>query len=151
MVDWASPETCITCGIVFCMEKHYQQNLLSSRDKGQALPFYCPSGHRMYYTGKSDKEKLQEAQAELSRVRQQWSEAEDAHEAEVARMRKRSSAGTCPCCNRTFSNMAQHMRHMHPGYTGQGSFAHVDALAKKSNVVKLKRPVGRPRKRSAVG
>jgi hypothetical protein len=39
-----------------------------------------------------------------------------AGKAQVTKLKKRASAGVCPCCNRTFSNMARHMAHQHPEF-----------------------------------
>lgn len=61
-----------------------------------------------------DEKKALEEQASLARVR-----AEKA-EAATKRLKKRTSAGTCPCCSRTFSNMAEHMKHQHPGFVADG-------------------------------
>lgn len=35
------------------------------------------------------------------------------------RLRKRASAGVCPCCNRTFSQLARHMQTKHPTFIAQ--------------------------------
>jgi 4-hydroxy-3-methylbut-2-en-1-yl diphosphate synthase IspG/GcpE len=32
---------------------------------------------------------------------------------------KRAKAGVCPCCNRTFSNMAEHMKKQHADFDGK--------------------------------
>lgn len=32
------------------------------------------------------------------------------------RTRNRIAAGVCPCCNRTFQNLADHMRTLHADY-----------------------------------
>ena len=34
----------------------------------------------------------------------------------LTRQRKRAAAGMCPCCRRTFENVARHMESQHPGY-----------------------------------
>ena len=34
----------------------------------------------------------------------------------VTRLKKRAIAGVCPCCNRTFQQLAAHMAHKHPDY-----------------------------------
>jgi hypothetical protein len=51
-----------------------------------------------------------EERASLASVR-----AEKA-ERKVKKLTKRTAAGTCPCCQRTFSNMAEHMKHQHPQF-----------------------------------
>lgn len=35
---------------------------------------------------------------------------------QAARIKKRAAAGTCPCCKRTFSNMAEHMKKEHAAF-----------------------------------
>jgi hypothetical protein len=62
---------------------------------------------------KQDTARLEE-EASLARVR-----AEKA-EAAAKRLKKRASAGTCPCCSRTFANMAEHMKQKHPELLAEG-------------------------------
>lgn len=40
--------------------------------------------------------------------------AEAAREAE--RLRRRTAAGVCPCCNRSFVQLARHMKTKHPDH-----------------------------------
>ena len=90
--------------------------------------FYCTHGHQQHFTpGKSD---LQMAREELDRERrarqraeQRIAEAQDQAEAErrrangykghAAKLAKRAKAGVCPCCNRTFVQLARHMASQH--------------------------------------
>ena len=39
-----------------------------------------------------------------------------AQKGENTKLRKRVKAGVCPCCNRTFRQLALHMKRMHPEY-----------------------------------
>lgn len=126
-------ETCTTCGTLFAMEEGFQKERLADKTR-----FYCPNGHYLAYTGKSETQKLQEQLAEERRQRQRaeqnvayWSDdakqarAEAEHERRRAngykghatRITKRAKAGVCPCCNRTFVNMARHMATKHPQFT----------------------------------
>lgn len=85
--------------------------------------FYCPNGHRQHFLAESDEEKYRRerdvARQQVARAEQEaieaWQRAVKA-EKETKRLKKRTAAGTCPCCQRTFSNMAQHMKHMHPDF-----------------------------------
>ena len=43
----------------------------------------------------------------------------NAQRANVTKLKKRISAGVCPCCTRTFSNLSRHMATQHPDYTEQ--------------------------------
>jgi hypothetical protein len=88
----------------------------------------CPNGHRRgYYEGVQTTRKAQEAIVrERDRLKQENARLEeeaaralvDAEKATTAltRHKKRASAGVCPCCNRTVSQMAKHMQSKHPDY-----------------------------------
>jgi hypothetical protein len=39
-----------------------------------------------------------------------------AHKGHTTRIKNRIAAGVCPCCNRTFKNLARHMGNKHPDY-----------------------------------
>lgn len=93
--------------------------------------FYCPScGNRQHFTGMSDEEKLRQ---ERDRLTQQLAQKDDeirmqrerkeaaqrqasAFKGVVTRTKKRIAGGACPCCNRTFQNLAQHMATKHKDY-----------------------------------
>lgn len=101
--------------------------------------FYCTHGHsQVFKAGKTDAEKLQEQLNEERRMRQRaeqnvamWQDdARNAREraeherrrangykGHATRIAKRAKAGTCPCCNRTFKQLAQHMANKHPQFT----------------------------------
>jgi hypothetical protein len=101
--------------------------------------FCCPWGHSaVFKEGKTDAELLQE-QLDAERRQRQSAEqriamyADEARsEREIAarerrrangykghatRITKRAKAGVCPCCNRTFKQLAQHMANKHPQFT----------------------------------
>ncbi len=77
---------------------------------------YC--GMTRWFVGKTDEQKRIEALQRRNERMQQ----EVIHERERAqrvsnqysRMRKRIQNGVCPCCNRTFQNLARHMASEHP-------------------------------------
>jgi Zn-finger protein len=104
-----------------------------------AATFYCPNGHNCHFPhGPTEAEKLEK---ELAKERQQRQRAEQrvaewADEARAARdqakaernrangykghatrLSKRAKAGVCPCCNRTFQQLARHMATRHPTFT----------------------------------
>lgn len=104
--------------------------------------FYCPNGHSLSFSGKSEAQKLAEELAREKKYRG-WSEsaltaARDqlgaterslvGHKAAKTRLKNRIAAGVCPCCNRTFQNVAAHMSGQHP------DFAHkADSSTTKEN------------------
>jgi hypothetical protein len=110
-------EECCNCGIVFAMPDYLRKRLLT-----QGGNFYCPNGHSQHYT-KSENQRLREKLDE--QTREATRQAERAHQAELKakksaaelkRISKRVSAGVCPCCNRTFQQLARHMQCKHPKY-----------------------------------
>lgn len=87
--------------------------------------FYCPNGHAQHYT-KTEVQRLKEQLEEVKR-RAEWNQAEaatlkrslTAKKGQITKMKNRISKGVCPCCNRTFENLARHMNTQHPDYTVQ--------------------------------
>lgn len=123
-------ELCCKCGIAFAMTADFQRRRVNDH-----ASFYCPAGHGNAYTGPNEAQKLRDdlarttellesarahAQAEKSRRRH----SEKAHK----RMRVRVMNGVCPCCNRTFQNLLNHMRTEHPDYASIGSLRHIREL-----------------------
>lgn len=112
-------ETCIDCGVVFAMTAEFKQTRLENHSKR----FYCPNGHHMVYSGKTEAEKLRDL---LAAAKAQAVHATDqAYAAAVEveslrttllRDRHRFANGVCPCCNRSFENVRRHMENKHPDY-----------------------------------
>lgn len=91
--------------------------------------WHCPNGHSRGWAEGSDKIEMNKMRRERDlAVQEQARLAEEAttKEREIIRLKKRSAAGICPCCTRTFTNMARHMKTKHPEMLG-------------GNVVKLKK------------
>lgn len=109
---------CFNCGVTFGMTSAlYNQRL---NDHGS---FYCPNGHGQCFIAESDKERgerlLREEQERHKRTLQRANEAtaaRDAAKKSLAQAKRRHAAGTCPCCKRTFKQMARHMATKHPEY-----------------------------------
>lgn len=107
--------TCPSCGIYYGVPEHWLQS--RREDKKD---FYCPNGHVASYR-ESEADRLRR---ERDSLKQQIARVEDEKreqidralraEKETKRLRKRAAAGVCPCCNRTFTNMARHMKTKHP-------------------------------------
>ena len=120
-------ERCIACGVIFGVEASYQQ-----RRKDDHKDYSCPNGHWQHYLGKTEADKLREqlrdTENRLKFVRDQRDGADRrADHAErrlaatkgvVTKMKKRASAGICPCCTRHFENLERHMATKHPDFAG---------------------------------
>lgn len=85
--------------------------------------FYCPNGHELRYLGKTESQKLREQlerererSGRISADRDQIEASLRATKGVVTKLQKRASAGVCPCCNRTFSQLARHMKSKHPDF-----------------------------------
>lgn len=80
----------------------------------------CPNGCRRHYPpGKSDEQKLKDAAARETALRDQLEASirdGEAQRVELARIRQRIANGVCPCCNRSFGNVRAHMQTQHPDY-----------------------------------
>ena len=112
--------TCAECGIVFGAPERY----FGARREDKKS-FFCPNGHSLSYR-QSDLDKVR---GERDRALQQVARAEEEaatarrlleqEKLSMKRLKKRTAAGTCPCCQRTFSNMSNHMRNKHPGFVAE--------------------------------
>jgi len=116
---WFYIEHCCNCGMAYAMTDEFQR-----RRRNDKKTFYCPAGHPQVYTGQTEAQKLK---AELERATEMRLAAEmRAETAEKDRqqigkahqkMRERVMNGVCPCCNRTFQNLMQHMKSEHPDFS----------------------------------
>lgn len=109
-------EECCTCGVIFAIPSSMQNQL-----RGNGGKFFCPNGHcQSYSKTEADRlrEKLDEQTKAATRMADRAYKAEAAEQKalnDIARLKKRASAGMCPCCNRTFQQLARHMKMKHPG------------------------------------
>lgn len=104
-------EMCCNCAVVFAMPSYLKRQ---RRDDG--LTFHCPNGHPQHYTKTTVMqltEQLEAAQRELRsekchalRMTQERDQAQ--------RKLKRVHRGVCPCCKRSFTDLARHMQTKHP-------------------------------------
>lgn len=111
-------ETCITCGCQYGVPSDMHAYRKRSHEN-----IYCPSGHPMIYPGESDAEKngrlLREEQERHKRTLARENAeriARETVERELTRHKTRSKNGVCPCCKRTFKQLAAHMKTKHPDY-----------------------------------
>lgn len=113
-------ETCCKCGIVFGIESRHRAEL---RRKTTKASFFCPNGHEQHYVGETEADRLRRelAWAERQRDNARAELRMTANSLRVVkghktRLKKRIAAGVCPCCRRSFENVARHMKSKHPDY-----------------------------------
>jgi hypothetical protein len=112
--------SCYRCGVLFALPTSLMRRLLDT-----GATFYCPSGHPQHFTDTTeDRLRRAERLLELSRAsrRAAQDQADAAERSNRAlrgantKLRKRVAAGVCPCCSRTFQDLARHMAGQHPNY-----------------------------------
>ena len=116
--------SCGDCGGVYAILERVR--LQKEREgKSWTCP-YCKSGWG--YSGCGENARLKR-ELEQERKRKEWAQqearnAENRRRAEKGaktRIKNRIANGVCPCCNRTFQNLAKHMGNKHPDYATETS------------------------------
>lgn len=114
---------CGKCGGTYAIAERFRRQC-QEEGKGWNCP-YCKVGWG-YGEGENAKLKRQ-LQAERNRV-EYWQNEEcverrraehqarraSAFKGQVTKIKNRVGRGVCPCCNRTFENLARHMASQHP-------------------------------------
>lgn len=111
----ATELTCGKCGIAFSVPDAWLQNRKRDHES-----FWCPNGDCRHFPGESDIEKAKrEAREAQARVNQEQhlrlvaeKQRDDAYR-KRDRLERRVARGVCVCCNRTFGNLARHMKTKH--------------------------------------
>lgn len=106
--------------------------LYETAQRSAKVTFYCGHGHSMCFAqGESEETKLRRERARLAQriaerddtirmergLRENAERSAAAQKGLVTRIKNRVGHGVCPCCNRTFSDLARHMKSKHDGYT----------------------------------
>lgn len=110
---------CPSCGAAFGVSE-----LFECKRRDDHRSFFCPNGHSMSYTGKSEAEKLkqqltreQERRAALQANLDQTQASLRSTKGVVTKLKKRATAGVCPAgCRRHFENLERHMASQHPDF-----------------------------------
>lgn len=126
---------CCNCKTQFWLPD--ELNTAASASRGpKGIQFYCPYGHGQHYLiGESEEDKLRrerdrlaqrvaQRDDEIQRQREMREAAErraSAARGQVTKIKNRVGHGVCPCCNRTFENLARHMAHQHPTFTAEAA------------------------------
>lgn len=116
--------SCGECGIHFAVPIWW---LKEKRDKGGT--FTCPNGHARVFKESENARLKKELEAEKQRTENEERRRREAEEraernwktlrqtqGKLNATKKRVGNGVCPCCNRTFKQLARHMDAKHPDY-----------------------------------
>ena len=117
-IDWIS---CARCGLVFGVPGSWS----TSKRENHRL-FHCPDGHPLSYHGKTEEEKLIQENKRLAQKSRLLKHSLDstersrrAQKGHMTRIKNRIAKGVCPCCNRQFKNLLDHMETKHPDWVDQ--------------------------------
>ena len=123
---------CPVCGILYAIPERLRER--AEQLGGHKRMWYCPNGHQVGYEGESEAEmlrrRLEAARASAGRQAARADQLESrliAQKGAATRARnerdriaRRARAGVCPCCNRTFRQLARHMASQHPNFAEEG-------------------------------
>lgn len=111
------------CGVRHAIPSELRREQMRARETGGRQDVYCPLGHSHAPAGESEADKLRRRlEQERDRRARETSRADQAeasaaaHKGHATRLRRRAKAGTCPCCKRTFKQLARHMETQHPDF-----------------------------------
>lgn len=108
---------CCNCGVLFAVPNEFKGNLHRTKQL-----FFCPNGHQQAYV-ESTADKLRKELAAKEQALA-WEKGRTAsldkqlikERKATIRLKRRVSVGVCPCCKRTFSQLARHMHTQHPTF-----------------------------------
>lgn len=115
------------CGIPHAVpDELYAYVLRQQRDGRAQTGIHCPLGHTWTFAGEGEAERLarevERERAVASRLRAEKEAERRSHIAtkgHATRLKKRIAAGVCPCCKRSFNDLARHMAGKHPEYPSE--------------------------------
>lgn len=119
---------CYKCAIPFSVPQQYKTHLRSSQDS-----FFCPNGHSQSYTKSTEtilREKIErierEKQNEVNYLKNQIYQKEEkiisqkkeniVLKSKHTKLKNRVVNGVCPCCNRSFKGLHEHIKKQHPEF-----------------------------------
>lgn len=117
---------CCVCGVVVAMPSM----LYKARQQDRNF-WYCLNGHQQHFVGESEADRLkrelaaeqkrrESAELALSVARKGRDDAEltaRMTRGKLKALKQRVKNGVCPCCHRSFVQLARHMATKHPEYT----------------------------------
>jgi uncharacterized Zn finger protein (UPF0148 family) len=123
IVETFTVVSCYTCGARFGIGSQLYRRVVKDADG----TVYCPAcGNQTCWRESEAQKRIKELERklewEVAQAAQQKAAREKAEASLIAtkgvvtRMKKRTAAGVCPCCNRTFRQLASHMATQHPDF-----------------------------------
>lgn len=110
--------SCCVCHVAFAFAK----DLYNQRLKDHAW-FYCPNGHAQHFQGEAEvdrlKRQLEEQRnrtVEYTKLWEHEQRSKAVYRGKLKALKGRIKNGVCPCCHRSFVQLARHMATKHPNY-----------------------------------
>lgn len=109
-------------------------SLYDAAKRSEKVSFFCPYGHEAIFpAGETEEQKLRRERDVLAqRIAQKDDRIKSLVESRdrldrrlsatrgvVTKIKNRVGGGVCPCCNRTFSALAHHMKTKHPEFRAE--------------------------------
>ncbi len=119
------------CGMRHAVPEELAECQQRQHDNGErVVDIYCPLGHSYVPAGKGEAERLRERlrreerrSASLLAELDQEQASHRATKGQLTKTKKRIANGICPCCHRSFVNVARHMKSQHPDFEGGETFS----------------------------
>ena len=123
---------CANCGLTFGVSAEF---IRKRRD--DHVGFWCPNGHSNYYPQQNETERLREQLAQTERINaaitadlqsvcaerdHHWTERKKVN-TRMRHLKERVKHGVCPCCHRTFKQLARHITSKHPHFAASAGEA----------------------------
>lgn len=111
---------CPNCFVEFALP---DRMIAERRKDGKA--FFCPAGHSMSFHDtefdrlQRERDRLKQDNARLAEEAEIARKAAITAKAAATKARKRTVAGVCPCCTRSFTNLRRHIETQHPEETNK--------------------------------
>lgn len=109
---------CGECGGTYAISERYRQQKEDERGF-----WHCPYCQVSWGYGEGKVQRLEKqlaqerARSDQARARaKEFERSMQATKGHLTRLKQRVANGVCPCCQRQFANLAQHMRNQHPEY-----------------------------------
>jgi len=117
---------CPTCFIHYAIPAALNARALEEKQKFRGV--WCPAGHSWTYTGEREadiqRRRADNAIQQNARLQAEAAAARAERDKAVVslkRHKKRTVAGLCPCCNRSFVRLANHITTKHPEYKAEAA------------------------------
>ena len=117
---------CGKCGGTYAINERYREQMYQQGGSWNCPYCECGWGYSQNNENSKLKEQIEtlerskkflERQAENARNAERYQKnCARAQKAAKTRIKNRIKNGVCPCCNRTFKQLAAHMKNKHPNY-----------------------------------